>query len=57
MHFFVSGFSEDFGAGNLFSEEKVRFTFSDEISKLWSEVSFIITAFLATGYREWLAGR
>ena len=55
MHVFVSGFSEDFRAGDLFSEEKVWFAGSDEIGKLWSEVSFIFTAFLTTGYREWLA--
>ena len=28
----------------------------DQIDKMGGEVSFIITAFLATGYREWLAG-
>ncbi len=56
MHVFVSCLSEDFRAGDLFSEQETWFAGSDEISKLWSEVSFIITAFLATGYREWLAG-
>lgn len=56
MHIFVSGFSENFGACDLFSEQETWFAGSDEIGKLWSEVSFIVTAFLATGYREWLAG-